>query len=430
MDHTGLVVVLLVLFLGAILFFSVNIISLRTFSLTKLLEAFGHVKQADIKARVDRLVDNTERLTLTCSWYLVLFRAGTLLLLILFFAGFVPAHPVLGYIYAFITVAVLFSIVGMAIPHAWAKYAGEKVLSRSVALLSVLSVGAVPVLFVQRWYDGLVRRLAGVTEGMPEEERHEEFLTELQQHRREGAVDEEEQTMIENVLELSDSTADEIMTPRTDLVAVEVHSDLPTVLQTITRAGHSRVPVYEGTIDNIAGFVYAKDLLKEIGQDPRAFQLRERLRQAFFVPENKPLRALLHEFQSQKLHVAVVLDEYGGTAGIVTMEDILEELVGEITDEYEKVPPATMQRIDEHTVELDARAYVDDINDRFALALPEDEDYETIGGFVFSRLGYIPRSGETFDYENLRVEILSAGARRIHRIRIRRLPGPASTQET
>ncbi|MBA7619605.1 hypothetical protein ES703_26944 [subsurface metagenome] len=167
----------------------------------------------------------------------------------------------------------------------------------------------------------------------------EEFITGLERRRTEGVLDEEEQEMIENVLELSNSTADEIMTPRTDIVAVEVNSDLHKVLETITTAGHTRVPVYEKNIDNIIGLVYAKDLLAEIGKTGGQFKLRDKIRDAYFVPESKPLRALLHEFQNQKLHIAVVLDEYGGTAGVVTLEDILEELVGEITDEYEETPP-------------------------------------------------------------------------------------------
>jgi len=233
-------------------------------------------------------------------------------------------------------------------------------------------------------------------------------------------LDEEEQEMIENVLELSNSTADEIMTPRTDIVAVEVNSDLHKVLETITTAGHTRVPVYEKNIDNIIGLVYAKDLLAEIGKTGGQFKLRDKIRDAYFVPESKPLRALLHEFQNQKLHIAVVLDEYGGTAGVVTLEDILEELVGEITDEYEETPPEPIKKIDQNTIEADARTYIDDLNDQLELNLPEDEDYETIGGFVFSRLGYIPKTGENFDYENLKFTIASAEARRIKRIRIQK----------
>jgi CBS domain containing-hemolysin-like protein len=186
------------------------------------------------------------------------------------------------------------------------------------------------------------------------------------------------------------------------------------------------VPVYEENIDNIAGLIYAKDLLAEIGKKPEDFKLREKMRKAYFVPETKPLRALLHEFQNQKLHIAIVLDEYGGTAGIVTLEDILEELVGEIADEYEETPHEPIKKIDQNTIEADARTSIDDLNDEFELNLPEDDDYETVGGFVFSRLGYIPKANESFDHENLRFTIASAEPRKIKRIRIQRIENDKS----
>jgi CBS domain containing-hemolysin-like protein len=325
------------------------------------------------------------------------------------------------YVFAFIIAMAIFSVFGLAVPHAWAKYAGEKVLSRTYKLLMLFERLAWPILYVLRVYDTFVRRLAGVVEATPEEEqeeKQEEFLNGLEQRRMEGVVDKEEQEMIENVLQLSETTADEIMTPRTDIVAVEVNSDLQAVLETIAKAGHTRVPVYEKDIDSIIGLIYAKDLLTEIGKNPREFKLGSKIRDAYFVPETKPLRVLLHEFQNQKLHIAIVLDEYGGTAGIVTLEDILEELVGEITDEYEKTPPEPIKKIDRNTIEVDARTYVDDLNDKFELNLPEDEDYDTIGGFVFSHLGYIPKTSACFDYESLEFTIVAAEARRIKRIRI------------
>ncbi|MCP4453802.1 MAG: HlyC/CorC family transporter [Planctomycetes bacterium] len=402
-----------------------NSIALRTFSFGRLQEAFkAATRRNNVDERVNRLVSGSEKLILCSILYRVICEFCLFLALIWVFDG-VFMSTVRVYIWTFATGSVLYLIFGIAIPHAWAKYAGEKLISRTYGLLRVLSVGAAPVIFVQKGYDGLIRRLAGVAETTPEamqEEKHEDFLSELEQHRLEGAVDEEEQEMIENVLELSDSTADEIMTPRTDMTAVEVNTDLKTILDTIATAGHTRVPVYEDRIDNIVGLVYAKDLLAEIGKDPGSFMLREHIRKAYFVPETKPLRALLHEFQAQKLHIAVVLDEYGGTAGIVTLEDILEELVGEIADEYEETPEETLVRLDDHTIELDARTYVDDLNDEFELGLPEDEDYDTVGGFVFTQLGYIPKSGEVFEYQNLTFTIVSAEARSIKRLKIQRDP--------
>ena len=428
MGFIGWAVLLICLFVGATLFFSVNAIALRTFSRVRLQEAFKTAVGEERPHLVDKLVEDADKLILTCSFYRLVSNFCALLLLVTLLSA-LRGHVlgVGGYVLVFFVALAIFSVFSLAIPHAWAKYAGEQLLSRTYRVLTILSVLAFPVLYILRLYDGFVRRLAGVPTATPEtqlEEKHEEFLEDLEQHRMEGTFDEEEQEMIENVLELSESRADEIMTPRTDLVAIEVNADLPAVLEEITKAGHSRIPVYEENIDNIVGFIYAKDLLAEIGKDPQDFHLRDRMREAYFVPETKPLRALLHEFQNQKLHIAVVLDEYGGTAGIVTLEDILEELVGEIADEYEETPPESIKKIDEHTIEVDARTYVDDLNDEYEVNLPEDEDYDTIGGFIFSRLGYVPKTGEQFDYRNLKFTVVSAEPRRINRITIRKIVEP------
>jgi putative hemolysin len=424
----GWAVLLTCLFVGATLFFSVNAIALRVFSRVRLQEAFKTANGEERSHLVDKLVEDADKLILMCSFYRLVFNFCALLLLVALLSTVQGrVLSVGGYVLVFLVALAIFSIFSLAIPHAWAKYAGEKLLSRTYRILAALSVPAFPVLYVLQLYDGFVRRLAGVPAATPEaqlEEKHEEFLEDLEQHRMEGAFDEEEQEMIENVLELSESRADEIMTPRTDLVAIDVDADLPAVLEAIKKAGHSRIPVYEENIDNIVGFIYAKDLLAEIGKDPKGFCLRDRMREAYFVPETKPLRALLHEFQNQKLHIAVVLDEYGGTAGIVTLEDILEELVGEIADEYEETAPDSIKEVDERTIEVDARTYVDDLNDGYELNLPEDEDYDTIGGFVFSRLGYVPKTGEHFDYRNLRFTIASAEPRRINRITIQKVVEP------
>lgn len=426
MGYIGWAVLLICLFVGATLFFSVNTIALRIFSRVKLQEAFKAISGDESPEQLtDRLADNAERLILTCSLYRLIFNMCILLLLVVVFTTTDLTRQAMGsYALAFVIALAIFSVFGLAIPHAWAKYAGEKILSRTHKLLMFFALIVAPILYILKSYDGFVRRLAGVAETTPEErheEQQEEFLNGLEQRRLEGVVDKEEQKMIESVLELSETTADAIMTPRTDVVAVEVNSDLQTILETINSAGHTRVPVYEENIDNIVGLIYAKDLLAEIGKNPADFGLRGKMRRAYFVPETKPLRVLLHEFQNQKLHIAVVLDEYGGTAGIVTLEDILEELVGEIADEYEEAPVEPISKIDQCTIEVDARTSVDDVNDEFESDLPEDEDYDTIGGFVFSLLGYVPKTGETFDRENLKFTITSAETRRIKRIRIQKL---------
>lgn len=424
MSYIGWMVLLICIFSGGALFFSVNANALRTFSHARLQQEFKAIKgQANPEEFADRLAKNTEKMVLACSLYRVIFNMCILLLLAnIFTTQHVSGSQITNYALTFIVAIVIFLMFSLAIPHAWAKYAGEKILSRTYILLMFFTAIAWPVLYLWKFIDRLVRRLAGVIETTPEEqqeEKQEEFLTGLEQHRTEGVLDKEQQEMIENVLELSETAAGEIMTPRTDIVAVEVNSGLQEVLKTIIDAGHTRVPVYERDIDNIVGLIYAKDLLSEIGKSPDAFKLCDKMRQAYFVPETKPLRILLHEFQNQKQHIAIVLDEYGGTAGIVTLEDILEELVGEITDEYEEIPAEPVRKIDQNTIAVDARTHVDDLNDRFELNLPEGEDYDTIGGFVFSYLGYIPKTGEDFDYENLKFSISSAEARRIKRIKIK-----------
>jgi putative hemolysin len=404
------------------MFFSASIVALRTFSRGKLQDAFEAVHR---KQLADKLVENNNLLIWTCFICRLICNVSILLLLLFAVTRGRQTITTASFILVFVIAAPIFLIFGHAIPHAWAKHAGEKFLSHTYKLLMFFALIVRPIIYVfdLRLYDGLVRRLAGIAESTPEEkqeEKQEEFLNGLEQRKREGVVDEEQQEMIENVLELSDKTADEIMTPRTDIVAVEVNSDLSAILETIIAAGHSRVPVYEENIDNIVGLIYAKDLLTEVGAEPTHFKLRSKMRDAYFVPETKHLRALFREFQNQKLHIAVVLDEYGGTAGIVTLEDILEELVGEITDEYEETPQEPIKKIDRATADVDARTGIDDLNDELDLNLPEDEDYDTIGGFVFSHLGYIPKSGDNFDYKNLEFTIIAAETRKIKRIRIRK----------
>jgi len=421
-NSIGWAILLICVLSGGTLFFSVNGITLRIFSRSKLQDAF---KASDREKLTNQIVERSEKLIWTCSVYRLICNMGILLCMLIIFTRLRQnGGQTADYIFSFVVALAIFLVFSVAVPQALAKYAGEKILSNTYGLLAFASILIWPVLVIIQSYDGFVRRLAGVAESTPEEEqeeKQEEFLSDLEQQRMEGVVDQEEQEMIENVLELSDTEASEIMTPRTDIVAVEASSDLQTVLKTITGAGHTRVPVYRENIDNIIGFVYAKDLLGEIGKDPADFKINDKLRKPYFVPETKPLRVLLHEFQNQKLHIAVVLDEYGGTAGIVTLEDILEELVGEIADEYEKTSAEAIRKIDENTIEIDARTYVDDLNDQFELNLPEDEDYDTVGGFVFSYLGYIPKTGEKFDYENLKFTISAAEARKIRRIRIQKI---------
>ena len=423
MEEIGWLLIFIVICISSSLFFSVNSLALRTLSRFKLQDALKEVSKEQL---VDEMILNAEKLLLSCRFLQTISNALLFLLIFAFFENKTQSPARISvYVWTFICAVLLFSVCSVAIPHAWAKYSGEKLLSRTYHILIFFNYLSLPVLFFFNLYDDIVRRLAGIhdmTEEETQEEKHDELLSAVEQSRVEGVVDEEELEMIENVLDLSETTAGEIITPRTEIVALDVNSSRDSVLSTIINAGHSRIPVYEGNIDKIIGLVYAKDLLSEVGQQSQSFRLQDKIREAYFVPETKPLRVLLHEFQTKKQHIAIVLDEYGGTAGIVTIEDILEELVGEIVDEYEKKPPASVRSINESTIEMDAKIYIDDLNSEYDFDLPEDEDYDTIGGFVFSHLGYIPKTGETFEYDHLRFKIASAETRKIKRIRIEKLP--------
>jgi len=218
----------------------------------------------------------------------------------------------------------------------------------------------------------------------------------------------------------------QIMTARPEIVALEVKASMDEVKKTLEESGHSRLPVYEGTLDHIVGVLYARDLLQHLGQPSEVFSVRAAMRPVVFVPEIKPLRDLLKDFRVQKVHIAIVADEYGGTAGLVTIEDILEELVGEISDEHEPAGPSSIKRIDERTAEVDARMYLGDFNRHMGLHLPDDAGYETLGGFVSVTLGRIPSVGTTFEQDGVKYTIVAAEPQRVDRVKVE-MPAPAGT---
>jgi CBS domain containing-hemolysin-like protein len=323
---------------------------------------------------------------------------------------------------------VLLALFAIGIPHALAVHNGEAILARNFALLIVLCTVFWPF---GRFSDGVefvIRRLLGkaeVTEEVATERVEQEILDAVSEGEATGAVDEDKKEMIESVFALDETPVSAIMTPRTEINAVPADATYEAVRDVIVGSGHSRIPVYEGSIDHIIGVVYGKDLLRLQPGEP--FDARKTMRTAPYVPETKTLDQLLSEFRATKVQIAIVLDEYGGTAGLATLEDILEELVGEIDDEYDQRPPPTMNRVDEATLDVDARVHVSEVNAELNAELPEDQDYETVGGFVFATLGKIPVAGEEFRHGNLRVRILDAEARRIRRLRIHVLRETAET---
>ena len=254
----------------------------------------------------------------------------------------------------------------------------------------------------------------------------EELRTLVDVGASEGVVEREEREMIHKVFELEDTLVRSVMVPRTDMFCLDVETPREEILPALRENLHSRVPVFEGSIDVIVGILYTKDLLPYVGTGlPADFDLRAHLHPPYFVPESKRADALLQEFQAKKLHVAIVVDEYGGTAGLVTLEDLLEELVGEISDEYDE-PERLIQKIDARTYRVAGKLPVDDLNAATGLAI-SNEAYDTVGGWVLDLFGRVPRKGERMETPELSVTVEKVERTRVIEVVIS-LRTPQSTE--
>jgi CBS domain containing-hemolysin-like protein len=235
-----------------------------------------------------------------------------------------------------------------------------------------------------------------------------------------GVVQEREQRMIASIFAIAEKPVHEVMVPRTDIVAIDVETPAEEILKIITTIGHSRIPVYEGSPDNIIGILYVKDLFRRLARGEKDVQIRPYLRPAQFVPESKTIDQLLREMQKDKVHIAIVVDEYGGTSGLVTIEDLVEEIVGEIRDEYD-VEQEMVIPVSESEALMDARVPFEDVRETFDLDLPPAEpspNYDTLGGFIVAQLGRFPRAGEAVEVGGARFVVEGVEGRRIRRVRV------------
>lgn len=265
---------------------------------------------------------------------------------------------------------------------------------------------------------GLLDRVTRLVTGrrkVTEEEIHDL----IEAGEEEGIVDEQEREMISAILELDSTVVREIMVPRTAMAAISVEASVRETIDAIIACGHSRIPVYDGTLDNIIGLLYAKDLLKSWGMEDSGIHLRDLIRQPFFTPESKTLELLLQEFKKKKVHLAIVVDEYGGTSGLVTIEDLLEQIVGDIQDEYDMEEELYTCNPD-GSLTTDARLPIEELEEQFQLEIERDK-FDTVGGLVVHLADGIPVAGTVVIGEGLEIEILDADPRKVKRVRIVRL---------
>ena len=315
-------------------------------------------------------------------------------------------------------------VLGELAPKRIAMQIPEKVSFRSIGILLFIAAAAKPFVKILSFSTNLIVRLFGFDPNASQKLVTEEEIRMLVDVGGErGVIEEVQKEMINNIFEFDDIDVSDIMTHRTNISAVEAEDPLEEVISIAIEEGYSRIPVYDDDPDDIIGIVYIKDLLKFIGNDlPEENTLRSIMRKAYYIPETKRCGELLKEMTTSHVQMAVVVDEYGGTAGLVTLEDLLEAIVGNIQDEYDN-EAEEISKIDENTFTVDGITAIDEVEELFGTNIPEGE-YDTLAGFVISLLGFLPQDGEmnVVEYDNLRFTVLNVGERRIGKIKVEILP--------
>lgn len=232
----------------------------------------------------------------------------------------------------------------------------------------------------------------------------------------EGIINESEGDMLQSIFEFGDTIVREVMVPRTDMVCCPADATLSYFLELIISSGHSRVPIFESSVDQIVGIVYAKDLLRNWGAKDDTLMLTEVMRTPYFIPETKRIEALLLDFRTRRVHMAIAVDEYGGTSGLITIEDLLEEIVGDIQDEYDLEVP-WIQPQEDGTLLVDARVNIEELEEYYDIEIPR-EKFDTVGGYLFHLLGYVPKAGEKITDNGLVLMVEESDERKIDKVRI------------
>jgi CBS domain containing-hemolysin-like protein len=327
-------------------------------------------------------------------------------------------------------IALVAAVVVVCLPWAVVHVGAERFLYYSWPSWRFLSRLTLPLSAWAIVFDRSLRWLTGRSAPQGDEESFEEEIRSIvTEGHREGLLEEEAREMIEGVMELGDVAVSHIMTPRTEMHMLQAQQPWDEVLEYVTSVGHTRLPVYDKSRDDIVGILYIKDLLPELAkaaEDARR-PLAEILRKPLFVPESKAVDDLLRLCQHSRTHIAIVLDEYGGVSGLVTIEDVLEEIVGEIEDEFDPEVEEDIRKVDADTCEALGRAHVDQINALMGFELPEDDSFDTIGGFVFDKFGRVPTAGESITWNDaVQVKVLESSRRRVGRVRLERVPKEAA----
>lgn len=328
------------------------------------------------------------------------------------------AHKIAGPI-AFVTITALHIILGEQAPK-WFAIQRPETVTMGVALpMRLFYIVFKPFIIGLNYVSNALLKVLGIEAIHEEVHSAEELQYLLKRGEETGAIETEDHALIQNVFNLSERTAKQIMVSRTRMSALDLHTPVGQILEKVIEEGFSRLPVYKESLDNIVGVVYTKDILT-LAQHPELIVLQDIVRPAYFVHEGKSVRELLRQFQKRRIHVAIVIDDFGGTAGMITLEDILEEIVGDIQDEFDE-DQATMRRVDEYEWEIAASTPITELNEMLPKMLPENERYETLGGYINVIFGKIPDVNEIMVENGLMFTILKKNKRAVELVRITHL---------
>ena len=432
MDPTELLILVILILLNAV--FVAAEIALVTVRRTRIDQLVDEGNRA--AGRVKKLINQPGRflaviqLGITFIGFLAAAFAGVSLTVELdrFLQGFELLRPYSGAI-ALILVTALLSFVtiifGELVPKSLALAHPERYSLLLAGPVDLMGRVLNPIVWLLTRVTNSINRLLGVKDVVQNQISTEELKLLVERGGEQGILEAEEEQMINAVIELGSRRVHEVMVPRIAIAAVPASATFDDAIETIVEHGHSRLPVFEESIDEVLGILYAKDLLpflREAAGPPPDIKLL--LRTPVYIPESMTVDDLLHEFQRRKVHIAIVLDEYGGTAGLVTIEDLLEEIVGEIQDEYDTEEPMVV-RLSEDEARVDGRASVDDLADLFDtnLGLEDEDEYDTVGGLIYHRIGGVPSPGDRVDVDGLILTVETTDGRRVGKVLVVRRRG-------
>lgn len=375
--------------------------------------------------RVRRLFDRSEETLVTILIGNNLANTGAAALGTLVASEFLGAQ--FGALVATIVVTIALLIFGEITPKTIAIRHGERMAQFYAPFLEFFNLLFKPVAIIMAWIASTVASLAGAS-NRNRTLSQEEIRTVIMMGEESGVLREAETEILRNVLKLEQTEVSEVMMPRINVTAVQADEPIGNVVQVVAVKGYTQIPVYENDMDSIIGVVHAKDILLRANSGDTSSRARDIMRPALFVPETKAISSLLNEMRERRSQMAVIVDEYGGTAGIVTLEDLIEEIVGEITSEY-GTERRFIRSMSENEAVVDAGISIPDFNEAMNVELPS-EDADTVGGFIFEQLGRIPEAGDSFQVGDLEFRILSMSGQRISMVRVRKLATGSTVQTT